>query len=106
MFSDCVFLEAAAFSELFYETLNDILICLCTGQIGRRPGERAQVYLSLLEREGLVVSSQLPLASLFYSFRISCNPAKENLGKSAHPGPSISKLKPLFKHLEANGYPR
>lgn len=105
MFSDCVFLEAAAFSELFYETLNDILICLCTGQIRRRSGERAQVYLSLLEREGLV-SSQLPLASLFYYFRISCNPAKENLGKSAYPGPCISKLKPLFKHLEANGYPR
>lgn len=72
-------------------------------QTARR--ERAQVYLSLLEREGLV-SSQLPLASLFYSFRISRNPAKENLGKSAHPGPSISKLKPLFKHWEANGYPR
>lgn len=44
-----VFLEAAAFSELFYEALNDILICLCKGQICRRPGERAQVYLSLLE---------------------------------------------------------
>lgn len=96
MFTDCVLLEAAAFSELFYEALNDILICLCKDQICRRPGERAQAYLSLLEREGRDVSSQSPLASLFCPFRISYDRAREDLGKSAHLGPSITKLKPLF----------
>lgn len=55
MFSDWVLLEAAAFSEFFYEVLHSVLFCVKAGCAEDQ--ERAQVYLRLLGQEGHDVSS-------------------------------------------------